>query len=45
MINSDILCDWPLSKAFKVSSSEIFDEKLAYLVLTKINRSPETFIL
>ena len=35
VINSDILCDWPLSKAFKISSSEILDEKLAYLVLTK----------
>ena len=32
VINSDILCDWPLSKAFKISSSEILDEKLAYLV-------------
>ena len=35
VINSDILCDWPLSKAFKISSSKILDEKLAYLVLTK----------
>ena len=35
VINSDILCDWPLSKAFEISSSEILDKKLAYLVLTK----------
>ena len=35
VINSDILCDWPLSKAIKISSSKILDEKLAYLILTK----------
>ena len=35
VINSDILCDWPISKAFKISSSKLFDKKLAYLVLTK----------
>ena len=29
------MCDWPLSRAFKISSSKILDEKLAYLVLTK----------
>ena len=34
-INSDILCDWPLNRAFKISSSELPKEKLAYLVLTK----------
>ncbi|MDA9689954.1 nucleotidyltransferase family protein [Betaproteobacteria bacterium] len=35
VINSDILCDWPLSKALKISSSKVLDEKLAYLVLTR----------
>ena len=35
VINADILCDWPLSRAFKISSSKILDEKLAYLILTK----------
>ena len=35
VINADILCDWPISRAFKISSSKILDEKLAYLVLTK----------
>ena len=35
VINADILCDWPISKAFKISSSKLFDKKLAYLVLTK----------
>ena len=35
VINSDILCDWPLSRASKISASSILDEKMAYLVLTK----------
>ena len=35
VINSDILCDWPISRAFKISSSSILDEKMAYLILTK----------
>ena len=35
VINADILCDWPLSEAFKIYSSKILDGKLAYLVLTK----------
>ena len=35
VINSDILCDWPINKAFKITSSKLFDKKLAYLVLTK----------
>ena len=35
VINSDILCDWPLSEAFKIYSSKILDGKLAYIVLTK----------
>ena len=45
VINSDILCDWPLSKAFKISSSEILEEKLAYLVLTKTQSLPGDFHL
>jgi len=35
VINSDILCDWPIRRAFKVSSGNILDKKMAYLVLTK----------
>tara|TARA_B100000575_G_scaffold294239_1_gene308894 strand:+ start:19391 stop:20116 length:726 start_codon:yes stop_codon:yes gene_type:complete len=34
VINSDIICDWPLSKALRISSDGFLKKKLAYLVLT-----------
>ena len=34
VINSDIVCDWPLTKVFKISSKKLQGGKLAYLVFT-----------
>jgi len=34
VINADIICDWPITKAFKIGSQEINGKKLAYLILT-----------
>ena len=45
VINADIFCDWPLTRAFKISSSKTLDEKLAYLVLTKTSAFSGDFYL